>query len=150
MDPQLMALAALAGQELVKAMAGDGWAAVRDAAARWFGRGDEQRAQRQGQELEETRTAVQTGTVAESVAAGRWQGRLEALLDEHPELADELTALVSDLQKASTTGAVSATDHALVIGGDAHIEGTHGGIGAGVIHGSVSAGYPSPPGPAQS
>ena len=90
---------------------------MRDAVAGWFGHGDQQRAQRQAQQLEQTRSDMQDGTLDEATAAGRWQGRLEALLDEYPELADELAALLAQLRQTAGGRAVTAGDHGLAAGG---------------------------------
>lgn len=150
MDPALMALAGAAAQELVKLMTTDGWHAVRDQFARLFGRGDDQRAARHTEQLEASRAELVGGRIEQNATASRWQGRLEALLEEYPELAGQLTALVQQLREASgTAGVVSASGHGVAAGGNVQNIGIDGGIGAGVIHGSVSTGHPSQPRPHQ-
>jgi hypothetical protein len=144
-----MVLAATAGQELIKVMVTDGWASIRDRAALWFGRGDAQRAKQQAQQLDETRVAVQSGQLKQEAAASRWQGRLEALLDEHPELADDLHALVDDLRAVTATASVSSGDHGLAAGGNIDIRADAGSIAGGVIHGGASIGTPIQPDPSQ-
>lgn len=144
----MMALAVVASQELVKVMVSDGWLGVRAAVAGWFGRGDADRRERQAAQLDQTREELLDGAIEPAVAAARWQGRLEDLLGEDPELADGLMELVTRLQGASGTS-VTAGNYSLATGGDVHIEAHTAGAAAGVVHGSVSTGDPHTPGPAQ-
>lgn len=148
MDPAMMALAVVASQELVKVMVGDGWVGVRAAVVGWFGRGDTGRQERQAAQLDQTRDELLAGTVEFAVAAARWQGRLEGLIEEDPGLAEELSALVTRLQSASGTP-VAAGKYSLTAGGDVHIEAHTGAAATGVLDGSVFTGGPRPPGPAQ-
>jgi hypothetical protein len=98
MDPQLIALAASAAQTLVTAMTTDGWAMVRERFARLVGRGDDAAAARAAQSLETAR--ADTTVSGPDTVAGRWQGRLEMLIEEHPEVAAELAALLTELGEA--------------------------------------------------
>ncbi|MEV0388715.1 hypothetical protein [Nonomuraea sp. NPDC050643] len=68
---------------------------------------------------------------------------LEEAADGDPEFAAELEWLIDDLR----SGGAQAGDHGLAAGGDVRIEASHGGVAAGVIHGSVSTGNPPQPGP---
>ncbi|MFK0195952.1 hypothetical protein [Kitasatospora sp. NPDC090308] len=93
----LVALAGAGGTALVGAMATDAWQGVRTGAARLFGRGE---AGRQGaiearleHDAELVARAPEPGRVRQGLAPG-WQIELEALLTEHPELAEELREFV--------------------------------------------------------
>jgi hypothetical protein len=101
----MTALAAAAGQALVRSMVSDGWSAVRDKMAHLFGRGDHQREQQAAAQLDAARDGVQSGRLDHGSAAGRWQGRIETLLEDHPELARELTELVREIERALTPAA---------------------------------------------
>lgn len=103
-----MRLAESASQTLVQAAATSGWQAVCRGLARLFGRGD---AKREADEAAALETAVRGGPAPEVLAA-RWQGRLEALLGEHPELAGELTALVDSVRGTAGSQTAIAHDHA--------------------------------------
>jgi hypothetical protein len=145
MDPVLTTLAVLAAQEVVKAMAGDGWHAVRDRVAQLIGRGDPQRAERQTTQLDRSRDELRAGRLAPEAAAERWQGRFEDLLDEYPELADELQKLVAARDGASGS-AVTADGHGVAAGRDMVMH-VSGGSAASLRMGDVTLGAPSPTGP---
>ncbi|MCD0450682.1 hypothetical protein LO762_16005 [Actinocorallia sp. API 0066] len=95
-----IALAAAGGTGLVQAMAEDGWAAIRDRAARLFGRGDTAAEQEAGTALEQTRAELsplegEARTAAEDAARDLWTARWRALLeaDANGTTAAELRAL---------------------------------------------------------
>lgn len=124
MDPEIAALAAVAARELVRSMTGDGWPALRNGIARLLGLGDEQRAGRHVEQLDASREEVQREPERGDSVGGRWEGRLEALLEEHPALATELTRLVDTARRQRPAGGDD------LIGRDVIISPSHGSIGA--------------------
>jgi hypothetical protein len=151
----LVALAQFAGQTVAAAAITDGWESVRGRFARLLGRGNARKtevatgwltqtheqlaAAGPGPELEQARRA----------AAERWADRFADLLDEEPDLAAELRALVDEVAARLPAAAVSAADHSMAAGRDVRITASDGGIAAGVIHGNVAPPDPTRPGPAQ-
>ena len=120
----LLALAALAGQTTVDAVATDGWETAERGYARLLGGGDAKQTRRAEQWMEETRKqlAGRAGTdmnVIRIALAGRWAGRWADLLEENPGAEAELRALVKEIQAVLPAGrsyesgyAVSANGHA--------------------------------------
>ena len=148
----LIALAALAGNTVVTAAVTDAWESARKGFARLLGRGDpaktglaeerlaethDQLAEASGADLERTRAALEV----------QWVTRLADLLEEDPGVEADLRALVREIQARLPAGMVSAADHAVAAGRDVSITASGGGVAAGVIHGDVSAGNPTGPGP---
>jgi hypothetical protein len=98
---ELVVLAGTSAATLVAAMTTDAWQSARSAVARVFGRSGE---------LRQSAVEVQLDRHAELVAqaadpddarlglVGVWQLELEALLDRHPEAADDLRALLAQIQ----------------------------------------------------
>ena len=80
--------------------------------------------------------------------AGAWQTRIADLLEERPDAVAELRELVGQLQAELPAGAVSATGHGAAAGRDMNIWASGGGVAAGTVHGDVSPGNPTGPGPA--
>ena len=105
-DINLAALAATVGESLVRAMVADGWAEVRNRFARIFSVGDPGREQVARRDLDATCKAVRGGRLEAAVAVGRWQGRLEMLLEDHPEIAAELKELVASLVRSEPQAGV--------------------------------------------
>lgn len=145
----IAALAALAGNALVTAAVTDTWEDVRHKIARIFGRGKpDSQIERK---FDATRAAVEAAGSADDAERARasqvasWTARLTVLLEDHPDAAGELAALV---QEINVSGPV-ASGHAVAAGRDVNITATGGGLGAGVIHGDVSMG-PTRPGPVSS
>jgi hypothetical protein len=139
------ALAALAGNTVVTAATTDAWEAARRGFARLLGRGDPKKEQLAEQRLAETREQLATaqGQDLEQVRAGlaeRWAARLADLLEEHPDMEDDLRGLVQQVQAALPAAAVSAAGHSLAAGRDVTITASGGGVAAGVIHGNVMPG----------
>jgi hypothetical protein len=122
-DAQLVALAAAAAQALVTSMTTAAWASIRERFAHLFGRGDPDATARAGASLDEARAAAEAGDAG--AVTGRWQGRLELLLEQHPELAAELTALVAEA--AGGDGAGSMNVH-VTAGRDSYVAGRDIGI----------------------
>lgn len=155
LDQALGAVAAAGGAAVVQAAGTDVWAGLRQAVARWFGRGDERR---ERAELERLDRAADDLEAAEGAAAERmrlrqeaaWQARIEALLEsldasERGRAAEELSAL---LARHTVHGGASAGDGGQAVAGDVRIEAAHGSAAAWSM-GNVSLGNPPQPGPRQ-
>ncbi len=103
----LMALAATGGNAVITAMATDGWESFKGRIAQVFGRGQPDLAQATAARLDQSRAALAglTGADLERVRTEQevaWRTRLEDLLEQHPEAADELSALVAEVKTGST------------------------------------------------
>lgn len=147
----LMALAALAGNTVVKAAATDAWEAARKGFARLLGRDDPDKtklAERRLAEAHDQLTEAKGADLDRVRAAleAQWVTRLADLLEEDPGVEADLRALVQEIQAQLPAGMVSAADHAVAAGRDVNIQASGGGIAAAVIHGNVTPG-PTPPGP---
>jgi hypothetical protein len=95
----LAALAAGGGTALMEAVATDGWQAVKTGFARLLGRGDERLAAAVEGRLERSRAELAALSGAELARAraaqeAAWRARLEDLLEEHPQAADQLADLL--------------------------------------------------------
>lgn len=151
----LVALAQFVGQTVAAAAITDTWEAVRDRFARLLGRGDARRTEVAERWLAQTREVLAVAAPdadlerVRDAQAQRWAGRFADLLDEEPGLEAELRALVEEVAAGLPAGSVSAADHSVAAGRDLTVSASGGGIAAGVIHGSVAAPGPTPPGPAQ-
>jgi len=149
----MMALASLAGQTVVKAAATDAWEAAKNGIAWLLGRGDPKQEQLQQRRLDETRAQL-TGLEGadlgreRSKLATQWATRLMDLLEVDQGVADDLRALVQQIQDGLPPEMVSAADHAVAAGRDVTITADRGGVAAGVIHGDVAPPNPTGPGPA--
>ncbi|WP_433366798.1 hypothetical protein ACQPZX_38430 [Actinoplanes sp. CA-142083] len=95
--------------------------------------------------IEEALTeAVDAPEDEDTAAALRLQIRKAFKAD--PSLAAE----VAEMLQSGSTGGVTADGHGMAVGGNAHIQASHGAVAAGVIHGGVStSGNPSQPGAGQ-
>lgn len=106
----LGALAGAGGTALVGAVATDGWQLAKRGFGQLFARSDQSRAAAVDERLERTRAVVEAaGARSERVRLEQqaaWTARLEDLLSDHPEAAEELRALVE--QVAAATGNRSA------------------------------------------
>ena len=148
----LVALALLAAQTVVAAASTDAWAAAKSGVARLLGRGDPERERLAGQRLDQARDQLQAappgqeldGVHAELVAV--WRTRLADLLEEHPDAAGDLQALVDQVQAQLPAASVSSADHAVAAGRDVKITASGSAVAAGVIHGDVMPPGPSVPG----
>jgi hypothetical protein len=148
----LVALALLAAQTVVAAASTDGWGAAKRGVAHLLGRGDPERERLAVQRLDQARDQLVAapGQQVEQVRAdlvGVWRTRLADLLEEDPEIAGDLQALVDQIQAELPASSISAGDHSIVAGGGVSITGS-GGVTAGIIHGDVSPPNPTRPGPA--
>jgi hypothetical protein len=152
MPLELLALAALAGRTVVAAAATDAWDMAKQGFARVLGRGDPARERVAERRLAETREQLQ-GAPGQELEQERgrleaaWQTRLVDLLEEHPDAAHDLQILVDQVQAALPAGVMSAADHSAAAGRDMNISASGGGVAAGTIHGNVSTGNPTNPGP---
>ncbi|MFC8664144.1 hypothetical protein [Streptomyces sp. NPDC057199] len=102
MDPFLLTLAGEAGTAVVALLVGEGWQQARDGVVTVWRRYRPQGADDVEQELETSRrellTAAENGDAGTGEAVARdWQQRVAGLLDEHPDAADELRALLTRL-----------------------------------------------------
>ncbi|MFC4517558.1 hypothetical protein [Streptomyces ehimensis] len=150
----LTALAAAGGTAVVQAAGTSAWEGFRQAAARWFGRGSEERERVELERLD--RSAVELSAMGDSEAdrvrtrqGAMWQTRFEQALEllsevEREQAADQLRAL---LVAHAPVGGVSAGDGGLAVSGSMEIRADRGAVAGGVIHGGVSMGTPPQPGP---
>jgi hypothetical protein len=150
----LIMLAQFAGQTVAAATITDVWESVRSRFACLLGRGDARKTEVVEGWLAQTRQQLAAAgpEVAEQAgraAAERWAGRFADLLDEDPSAAAELSALVEDVAARLPVGAVSASGYSVAAGRDVNITASSGGTAAGVIHGNVTPGNPTGPGPVQ-
>ncbi|MGW3566047.1 hypothetical protein ACWDSL_19595 [Streptomyces sp. NPDC000941] len=156
LDQALIALAASGGTAVVTAAGTDTWAGLRQAVARWFGRGDTQHEEAELERLDQTAIAMEAADPMEGERArirqeASWQARIEAVLEsmagaERGQAADELRSL---LEEHASRGGVSAGSGGLAVGGNADIRAGGGSIAAGVIHGGAHVGSPTVPDPSQ-
>ncbi|MFK4223400.1 hypothetical protein [Streptomyces sp. NPDC019890] len=156
LEQALTALAAAGGSAVVQAAGTDVWTGLRQAVARWFGRGDGQRERAELERLDQTAGELEA---AEAGAAERmrirqeaaWQARIEAMLEslddaQQTQAAEELRALLS---QHTRLGGVSAGQGGLAVGGNMDISAEEGSIAAGVIHGGAHINRPPAPDPSQ-
>ncbi|URN11858.1 hypothetical protein LUW77_08685 [Streptomyces radiopugnans] len=102
LEQALAALAAAGGTAVVQAAGTEAWTAVREAVARWFGRGDERRERAELERLDRAADELAGAAVTELARVRQeaaWQARFENLLesaggDERARLAEELRALL--------------------------------------------------------
>jgi len=152
MPLELVALAALAGRTVVAAAATDVWEEAKRGFARLLGRGDQNRAKIAERRLDETREQLEGVPAPEldqarAQLAAAWQTRLVDLLEEHPDAAGDLQALVDHIQ-AELPAAASAAGHAVAAARDVNITASDGSVAAGTLHGNVTL-NPTHPGPAK-
>ncbi|WP_055567199.1 hypothetical protein [Streptomyces atriruber] len=151
LDQALIALATSAGTALVGAAGTDAWTGLRQAVARWFGRGDAQREQTELERLDQTAASVLAADRAEAERArnrqeGVWQTRIEALLEsldaaQREQAAGQLRSLLA--QHAPQSGVVAGPGG--LAANTVDIRADRGGIAGGVIHGGAQAGSPPLP-----
>ncbi|MGW3325906.1 hypothetical protein [Streptomyces virginiae] len=124
MDPEMAVLASTAGTTLVTLLTTDAWQRVRDGVALLWRRAEPERADAISAELDVTRSdllAAQAGGDLESRSelSTEWQGRLRRLLAAHPDEAQALRALLTELVP-DTPAETSVTQHATA-SGDARV-----------------------------
>ena len=145
----LVALASLAGRTVVAAAVTDGWEAARRGFARLLGRGDPRQTELAEQRLDQAREQLSGVAAADlervkSRLEAAWQARLQDVLEEHPEIAADLQALVSQIEAQLPAEAVSAAGHGVAAGRDVNITASGGGVAAGTVDGNVTPGPTSP------
>jgi len=143
-------LVALAGRTVAVAASTDAWEACKRGFAPLLGRGDPDRTEAAQRRLEGTREQL-TGPPgdpglerARAAVAERWAARLADLLEDDPDAAADLRALVAEIQAMLPAGVVSAADHTVGAERDVSIEAQGGSLAAGVIHGDVHLTVPRP------
>ena len=127
MDPTLALLAGAGGTALVQAMMSDAWAGVRDAAARLLGRGDAEHESNTLTLLDASRRSVRQATPGseESVHATQsalWAARFAVVLENEPDRAVLLNALLSLAAAATATTPGANTQH-ISAGQNAYVAG---------------------------
>ncbi|MFG3707070.1 hypothetical protein ACGF7U_20430 [Micromonospora sp. NPDC047670] len=113
-DLSAAGLAAAASAALIQAMASDVWLNVKDHAARIFGRDESESVARAERVLEDSRERVLTASpdgrdTASALEAARWEGRLQARLDEDPGFAVAVRDLIAAARAAGGNVAQSTT-----------------------------------------
>ena len=124
----------------------DAWEDVRHKVAALFGRAEP--GERAGDRLARTRAAVEAAPPADAgrvraEQAALWTARIVVLLDDHPEAADAVRSLLTQLGAT----APAARDHSVAAGRDVLIKGDRGGAGVGVLHGNLTMPGPGSPAP---
>ncbi|MER6362408.1 hypothetical protein [Kitasatospora sp. NPDC001527] len=129
LSSELTTLATTGATQLVGAIATDTWPAVKSGVLALWRRA---RPERVAEDLEEAREQLLAAEESGADAAGlrvllveEWQARLARLLVTHPELADELRALVDGLRASGgerPSGPVTMTAH-VTGGGSAYLAG---------------------------
>jgi hypothetical protein len=150
---EFVSLASMAGRAVVTAAVTDAWEMAKRGFARLLGRGDAGQTELAERRLAQTREQLAGVPAADLEQAqaqleGTWQTRLLDLLEEHPETAADLQALVEQVQAQLPAGAVSAAGHGVAAGRDVNIRASGGGVAAGTLLGNVTPGNPTAPGPA--
>lgn len=129
---ELVKLAGAGGSALVGAMATDAWQATRSEVARLFGRGGPVRRSVIEAQLDRNADSVEHAAnpdeVRRNLAAG-WRLELEALLREHPEVEEEVRALVAQVAEA-----LPASHYAWVQTNIAHEQATQNIVQHGSLH----------------
>jgi hypothetical protein len=105
----LISLASAGAAALVGAAATEAWGRARVGFGRLFGHGDTRREERTVARLDETATAIEQADDADQEGVRRallltWQIRLTDLLEEFPELAEDLRALTESVRAVGPTG----------------------------------------------
>jgi hypothetical protein len=97
MDAHLSALAGMVSEAIIQAMATDGWQSARPRITQALQRTG--RADRLQDLLDTDQESLRQGTATAQTVAGRWQGRLESLIERHPQIEGELRTLLADLRQ---------------------------------------------------
>ena len=146
-------LASLAARTVVAAAVTDTWETAKQGFARLLNRGDTGRIRAVERQLEQTRQELASAPVAKvelvrSHLQDMWRTRLLDLLEDYPETAADPQALVDQVQAQLPAWALSAAGHGVAAGGDVNITASRGGVAVGTVHGNVTPGNPTSPGPA--
>jgi hypothetical protein len=123
-DEAIKVLAGSVAAALVKAMTGGLWQQLRRRMATVLGRGDQRRERRVRDQLDDSRTRMEAAPEAVREEVGRevmaeWRGTLRTLLTEHPGAAQELRAMLVEMEARlpGTPGEVSVAQMASATGG---------------------------------
>ncbi|MFC9650047.1 MULTISPECIES: hypothetical protein [unclassified Streptomyces] len=124
MEPELAALAGTAGTTLVTLLATDTWQSMRDGLLLLWRRARPDRAQAIAGELDSSRDELLIAQASgdretEAEIRAEWQGRVRRLLTAHPELAEDLSALLAEL--APGAGARPVPTQQAIASGEARI-----------------------------
>jgi hypothetical protein len=110
MTPDWLTMLATTGSAaLVNAASTDAWQSARTRFSRLFGRGDAGRTETAARRLDALRGVAQEPDNDAGLAEARhtWRLRLQDLLEEHPEAADELRTAIAELPPPRFAPAVS-------------------------------------------
>ncbi|MFH9068914.1 hypothetical protein [Streptomyces alboflavus] len=156
LEQALVVLAEAGGTAVVQAAGTDTWTGLRQAVARWFGRGNSEREQAELERLDRTAGELEVAgtTVAERVRIRQeaaWQARIESLLEnldaaERARAAADLRAL---LTRHTGQGSASSGPGGLAVSGSMDIRTDGGSVGVGVLNGDVHIDRPQVPDPSQ-
>ncbi|TDC26255.1 hypothetical protein E1265_04845 [Streptomyces sp. 8K308] len=123
MDPEIAALAGSAGTTIVTLAATDAWERARDGLVALWRRVRPEGADAVGDELATTRDELANtppeDTETEGELVAQWRGRVRRLLATHPEVADELRDLLTELteeQDGPPAAGPTITQHATASG----------------------------------
>ncbi|MEV8016858.1 hypothetical protein AB0O76_11015 [Streptomyces sp. NPDC086554] len=159
LDSTMTALAAAGGLAVAGAAGTDAWAGIRQAVARWFGRGNEERERAELARLDRTAVAL-------TVAGGGGEGALRARIEEEASWRTRFEVVLESLDDARRREAVAQLQ-ALIEGrsaagvGEISVSGTgatsvvgsyenHGTtFNIGEVHGGLWPGGPGQGGPGQ-
>ncbi|MWA12809.1 hypothetical protein [Streptomyces sp. BA2] len=156
LDSTMTALAAAAGLAVAGAAGTDAWSGIRQAVARWFGRGDEERERAELARLDQTAVAL-TGPGGDAALRARideeasWRTRFEMLLESldearRREAVAQLQALVEGHGTAPGLGRISVAGP-----GATSVVGSYESHGAtfniNEVHGGLWQGGPAGPTP---
>ncbi|MGC4789202.1 hypothetical protein ACLQ22_15380 [Micromonospora sp. DT178] len=113
-DLSAAGLAAAASAALIQAMVSDVWLNVKDHAARVLGRDETELVARADRVLEDSRERVLAASpdrrdTASALEAARWEGRLQARLEEDPDLAVAIRELIAAVRAAGEGADQSTT-----------------------------------------
>ncbi|MGG2464900.1 hypothetical protein ACO0M4_34960 [Streptomyces sp. RGM 3693] len=145
-EEALTAVAAAGGTAVVQAAGTEAWAGLRQAAARWFGRGDARRERTELERLDRS-AAELTGDGADEQVRVRqvavWQTRFEAALEalDEAEQAAAVNGLRALLDEHAPAPGMSADRGGVAAGGNVTIRATHGSAAA-IRMGNVTLGNP--------
>ncbi|MFB6675649.1 hypothetical protein ACFCWG_25125 [Streptomyces sp. NPDC056390] len=120
MDPEIAALAGTAGTTLVTMLTTDTWHSIRDGLVSLWLRARPDRAPAIADEISVTRDDLLGAQAvgdheAEAEVRAEWQGRIRRLLAAHPELAEELRAMLVELTP-DDAGVPAVKQHATASG----------------------------------
>ncbi len=137
----LTTLADLACSTLVAAAVTDAWESLRGQLADLLGRAQvDPSLKRRLDTTRETLVAASGPDLqgAQCVEMIGWRTRFADLLEDHPDLTDQLLAVIEETRRTLSAGAILAADHSLAAGRDVTMEARDGGVTAGVIHGNIA------------